>query len=65
MAQEGFKHKLTAILSAYGIGHISFHRWAKCIIPLRPDSDDTTMRVDRLSLIILGAIKNEMSEMSG
>ena len=64
MAQEGFKRRLASISSGYRVNHIPFHRWTKCIIPYKFDRDETTVGVDRLLLINLGDIKNEMPKMS-
>jgi len=50
MVPKGFKHKLTVALN--DISHIPFHQRNKCIILQRPNSEDTTLKANRLSLII-------------
>ena len=59
LEQAGFgsSRKLTAIFSGYCLSHIPFYRSTKYIIPQRLNSDATTLRVDCLSLINLGAKK--------
>ena len=63
LAQEGVNH-ITTILSVDGLICIPFRLRAKCMFPLVPNFDDTTLKVDQLPLINLEAIKNEMPKMS-